>query len=242
MWTSSDELAHYGVKGMEWGRRKKEEDETEVYRNPETAVAARNYTHKYQDYRRAKAKYFAGKVGRAEMERLRAEATARANHYRRLRLEEAENQQKLLEIQNDAAVRRQKERLEQMLYPDFTSGPKKPLDFTSKPSAGNVKLEERTNEDGTKSWVNAEFYKKYSSKNKTHASSGKTSSGSTASGKTRTHASSGSTASGTPRPAGVHASSGSTASGKSGTHASSGKTTSKKRRKTVPIPIEKKTM
>lgn len=274
MWTSSDELAHYGVKGMEWGRRKKE-DENLLPQDPKTATAARNYLNKYQDYRRLKAKYFAGKARRADMDRARAEATELANEYRRRRMADAEAQRKYLEIQNEARIG---SRIDQMdrLVPDFTSGSKERLDFTSASGikqpvrSGNVKLEEREGANGTKNWVNTEFYKKYlknylsgthassgstaSGKSGTHASSGKTSSGtprpagvhassgSTASGKTRTHASGGSTASGTPRPAGVHASSGSTASGKSRTHASSGKSTSKKRRKTVPIPIEKKTM
>ena len=86
-YASSDELVHYGVKGMEWGKRKRKDDPANQP-SQATQAAAREYLNKYQSYRRLKAKYFVGKARRSEMEKARIEATEKANKYRAQRMAE----------------------------------------------------------------------------------------------------------------------------------------------------------
>lgn len=118
-YASSDELVHYGVKGMEWGKRKKQEDPANQI-SVAAQTAAREYLNKYQSYRRLKAKYFVGKAKRSEMEKARLEATDKANKYRAQRMADmheaarvaSENASKIQNEQNQKPMQMQEIEIE----------------------------------------------------------------------------------------------------------------------------------
>lgn len=80
----NDELKHYGVKGMEWGKEKKEEYSPEQAR---TAAVSQNYRDAYNAYQNTKAKFVSGKVKKADVEAAKENARQAALEVKRRYLE-----------------------------------------------------------------------------------------------------------------------------------------------------------
>lgn len=75
-----DELMHYGVKGMQWGNKKRT---LEIQNHPAVAAHARNYLKKFGAYQRTRSLYVRGKAKKKDIESAKEEARNAAIEYKR---------------------------------------------------------------------------------------------------------------------------------------------------------------
>lgn len=77
----TDELKHYGVKGMEWGKQKKEEEYSPE--QAKTAAVSNNYREAYNSYQRMKAQFVSGKAKKSDVEAAKENARQAALEVKR---------------------------------------------------------------------------------------------------------------------------------------------------------------